>query len=114
MVAYEVWHLFTLFFHDDRHTWPTYFSLRVGGTLGCGYRKTCPRITGFLMWIGCIISGDPIASSRMRKRLRSTRCRFQIIISGYITIRRCFICPSKLASFDIIVSFNNKCCLNLS
>lgn len=109
-------HLFILFLYDDRHTWPTYFSLKVGGTLGCGYRKICPRIIGYLTWIGCTISGDLIASSRMRRRLPSTRCRYQTIIFGCITIKHCFTCPSKsthhnyyLVLFNNIIVIFNKC-----
>lgn len=93
----------SLLFHDGRHTWLTYFSRKVGGTLDCGYRKTCPRIIEYLTWIGCTISGDPIASSKMRRRLPSTRCQYQTIISGCIMIKRCFTCPSKSVHFSYYV-----------
>ncbi|XP_036141819.1 glycine receptor subunit alpha-3-like isoform X2 [Monomorium pharaonis] len=91
----EVQHLITLFFYDDRRTWLIYFSLKVGETLGYGYQKTCPKITVYLTWIGCIISGDPTVSSRMQKKLLFTRCQYQTIIFGYITTKRYFTCPRK-------------------
>lgn len=83
-------------FHNDRRMWPTYFSRKAGGTPGCGYQRTCLRITGYSTWIGCTTSGDLTASSRTRKRSLSMRCPYRITISGCITTRRCFTCPSEM------------------
>lgn len=77
-------------------------ALEVGATLDLGFLKIWARSTGFSTWSGCTRSGDPIASSKTPKRSRFTRWRFPITTCGFITIRRCFTCPSKGGCFNAI------------
>lgn len=78
----------------SRRTWRTYSWRKAGGIRDFDSRKTWAKTTAYWTSNGCTTYGDPIVSSRMPKKSRSTKWAYPIITCGCTTTKHCCTCQS--------------------